>query len=241
MFGFDAESFLTSIPPVAVYAVTGGMIMVESFGVPLPGETTLIAASLLAATPGSSINPWILGTCAILGAVIGDSIGYAIGNRFGSRLLRWMTRRFPNHITPLHIRYAEFLFAQHGWLPVFGGRFIALLRILAGPLAGALNMPYRTFVIANVTGAIAWAGGMTTMVVLVGDFVHTYFSNFALFALIGFVGFIIFTFRWIHRTFEKAVKAFGVEEARLAAKHGLDVPTGFSPLPIQMPQSRTRR
>src|SRR5204862_172864 len=82
-------------------------------------------------------------------AMTGDSIGYLIGHRAGSPLFDWLGRKFPRHFGPGHVALAERVFTRHGVWAVFFGRFIALLRIFAGPLAGSLRMPYGRFLAAN--------------------------------------------------------------------------------------------
>lgn len=158
---------LTSIPPLWVVVVVGLVVGVESIGVPLPGEAVLIAATLLA-TQGV-VAPWWVALAAIVGAVVGDSLGYALGRRHGVRLLAHLAHRFPHHLGRARQDRAVGLVQRWGALAVFAGRFVALLRVLAGPLAGSLHMPYPKFLVANVTGGIVWAGGTVTAVYLLGD------------------------------------------------------------------------
>jgi len=162
------DALLQSIPPLLVYLLVGGVIGIESLGIPLPGEVMLVGAALLSSRPDLAIDPAGVAAAAIIGAVIGDSIGYSIGRRFGMPLFDRMGARFPKHFGPGHVAYAEDLFVRWGAATVFFGRFIALLRILAGPLAGALKMRYPQFLVANVTGAICWAGGTTALVYYAG-------------------------------------------------------------------------
>ena len=158
----NVEALLHSIPPLAVYLVVGGVVGVESLcGVPLPGEIILVSAALMSSHHDLAVNPIGVGVAAVIGAVIGDSIGYTIGRRFGMPLFDRLGRRFPKHFGPGHVALAERLFNRWGVRAVFFGRFIALLRIFAGPLAGALKMPYARFLAANVSGGICWAGGTT--------------------------------------------------------------------------------
>src|SRR4051812_10445283 len=89
---------MTTLPPELVYAVVGLIIGLESMGVPLPGELTLVAPSLLAAKGITS--PWLVGLAASVGAIVGDSIGYAIGRRGGRALLERLGRRFPKPLRP---------------------------------------------------------------------------------------------------------------------------------------------
>ncbi|GAB2933206.1 DedA family protein [Rhodococcus aerolatus] len=158
---------LTSIPPLWVVVVVGLVVGVESIGVPLPGEAVLIAATLLA-TQGV-VAPWWVALAAMVGAVVGDSVGYALGRRHGVRLLAHLAVRFPHHLGQARQDRAVGLVQRWGALAVFAGRFVALLRVLAGPLAGSLHMPYPKFLVANVTGGVVWAGGTVTAVYLLGD------------------------------------------------------------------------
>lgn len=164
----DVEALLQSIPPLMVYLVVGAVVGIESLGIPLPGEIVLVSAAVLSSHPELAVNPIGVGGAAVIGAVVGDSIGYSIGRRFGLPLFDRLGRRFPKHFGPGHVALAERLFNRWGVRAVFLGRFIALLRIFAGPLAGALKMPYPRFLAANVTGGICWAGGTTALVYFAG-------------------------------------------------------------------------
>ena len=146
------DALLQSIPPLTVYLVVGVVVGIESLGIPLPGEIVLVSAALLSSRHELAVNPIGVGTAAVIGAVIGDSTGYAIGRRLGLPLFDRLGRRFPNHFGPGHVMFAERLFDRWGARAVFLGRFIALLRIFAGPLAGALKMRYARFLVANVVG-----------------------------------------------------------------------------------------
>ncbi|NBE83566.1 DedA family protein [Micromonospora rubida] len=162
----DVSQWLSALPPVAVYLIVAGVIGVESMGVPLPGEIVLVSSALLAAT--GVVEPEWVGAAAAFGAIAGDSIGYAVGRRGGRPLLARLGRRFPKHLGPAHLARAEQSFARHGVWAVFFGRFVALLRILAGPLAGALHVPYRRFLLANAAGGLVWAFGTTYLLYSVG-------------------------------------------------------------------------
>ena len=178
------EPFLEAIPPLAVYLTVGIVIGLESLGIPLPGEIALVSAALLSTRDNLDISPLWVGIAATTGAIIGDSIGYSIGRRFGMSLFERLGRRFPNHFGPGHVALAKQLFARWGVSAVFFGRFIALLRILAGPLAGALRMRYRYFLAANATGAVCWAGGTTAVVYFAGLAAERWMSRFSWIALV---------------------------------------------------------
>jgi membrane protein DedA with SNARE-associated domain len=155
-----------TIPPYAVYGLVFLIIGLESMGIPLPGEVALVSASLLAAT--GTISPWGVAIAASAGAVVGDSCGYALGRRSGPALFARLGKRFPRHLGPDQVARAERAFDRWGVWAVFFGRFVALLRILAGPIAGSLRMPYWRFLLANMGGGILWAGGTTFVVFSLG-------------------------------------------------------------------------
>lgn len=180
----NVEAILTTIPPLAVYLVVAFIIGLESLGIPLPGEIALVTAALLASRHTLDIDPVWVGTAAITGAIIGDTIGYTIGRRFGMSLFERLGKRFPKHFGPGHVALAKQLFARWGVWAVFFGRFVALLRILAGPLAGALRMRYGRFLAANASGAICWAGGTTAVVYYLGLAAEKWLSRFSWVALV---------------------------------------------------------
>lgn len=180
------QEWLEAVPPVAIYALVGLVIGLESLGIPLPGEIILVSSALLASQHGD-INPVILGTCAVAGAVIGDSIGYAIGRKGGRPMLAWLGKKFPRHFSEAHIATAERSFEKWGVWAVFFGRFIALLRIFAGPLAGVLHMPYWKFFVANLFGGIVWAGGTTAVIYYVGVVAESWLKRFSWLGLVAAV------------------------------------------------------
>lgn len=180
----NVEALLQSIPPLAVYLVVCGVVGMESLGIPLPGEIVLVSAALMSSHHDLAVNPVGVGAAAVVGAVVGDSIGYAIGRRFGMPLFDRLGRRFPKHFGPGHVALAERLFNRWGVRAVFLGRFIALLRIFAGPLAGALKMHYPRFLAANVSGAICWAGGTTALVYFAGLAAERWLERFSWIGLV---------------------------------------------------------
>jgi membrane protein DedA with SNARE-associated domain len=180
------QEWLDSVPAAAVYAVVALVIGMESLGIPLPGEIILVSAALMSAQH-SGINPVVLGACATLGAVVGDSTGYAIGRKGGRPLLGWLGSKFPRHFGEGHVATAERSFEKWGMWAVFFGRFVALLRIFAGPLAGVLRMPYWKFLIANVLGGVIWAGGTTAVIYYVGVVAESWLKSFSWLGLLAAV------------------------------------------------------
>jgi membrane protein DedA with SNARE-associated domain len=136
------------------YGLVALVVGMESLGIPLPGETTLIAAALYAGRTGALDIAGVV-LAAIIGAVLGDSGGYWIGRRFGYGLvLRYGPRM---GLGPPRIKVGQYLFLKHGGKVVFFGRFFAVLRVLAALLAGIDRMAWRRFLVANMAGAILWA------------------------------------------------------------------------------------
>jgi membrane protein DedA with SNARE-associated domain len=168
---------LESIPPEAVYLIVGLMIMIESLGIPLPGEIALVTAAVLATQHKVAVAPEWIAISGSAGAIVGDSIGFYIGHRVGKPLFDWLGRKFPRHFGPGHVAVAERFFTRHGAWAVFFGRFIALLRIFSGPLAGSLHMPYGRFLLANASGGIVWASGLTYIIWFLGQAAEKWLSR----------------------------------------------------------------
>jgi membrane protein DedA with SNARE-associated domain len=168
---------LESIPPEAVYLIVGLMIMVESLGIPVPGEIALVTAAVLATQHKITVAPEWIAISGSAGAIVGDSIGFYIGHRVGKPLFDWLGRKFPRHFGPSHVAVAERFFTRHGAWAVFFGRFIALLRIFSGPLAGSLHMPYGRFLLANASGGIIWASGLTYLIWFLGQAAEKWLSR----------------------------------------------------------------
>jgi membrane protein DedA with SNARE-associated domain len=129
-------------------------IMIESMGIPFPGETMLLLASFYAAVDHHLLLPLVI-ACAAFGAIIGDNLGYLIGRSGGRALIERYGRYV--FLKPEHLDRAEKYFAKHGDKTVFFGRFIAILRTWSAFLAGVNHMRWRTFLIYNAAGGIAWA------------------------------------------------------------------------------------
>lgn len=138
-------------------------LLLENAGLPVPGETILLFASFLAFSEQELRLPYII-LMGIVACTLGDNIGYAIGHRGGRPLLERYKHIF--RIRDATIRYGEKLFRRHGPLTIFFARFIFGMRIIAGPLAGVLRMPWKHFVIFNFLGAAVWV----TVISLVGYF-----------------------------------------------------------------------
>jgi membrane protein DedA with SNARE-associated domain len=142
------------------YWVLFGLIAAESLGVPLPGETALIAAGTYAGTT-HRLNPWLIFVVASAAAIIGDNIGYWIGDKGGYALARRYGTKV--RLDERKLKTARYLFDRHGSKVVFFGRFVAVLRTYAAFLAGTSKMRWRLFLPANAAGGIVWAGLYTLL------------------------------------------------------------------------------
>jgi membrane protein DedA with SNARE-associated domain len=142
--------FFTSHGLPLLFAV----VLLESFGIPLPGETALIAFGILASQGHYSIV-WVI-VVAAAGAIVGDNLGYWVIGRWGGRALfeRWaFLRRYSERFLPA----AERLMRKHGGKTVFFGRFITVLRYTAAWVAGIGRMEWWKFLFWNAAGGIIWA------------------------------------------------------------------------------------
>ena len=129
-------------------------VMLESMGVPFPGETALLAGAIYAGTTGH-LNIALVIAAAAAGAILGDNIGYGIGHYGGYLLLLRVTHLL--HINERAVKYAQTYFERHGDKTVFLGRFFSLLRTYVALLAGINRMPWRSFLFWNALGGIVWA------------------------------------------------------------------------------------
>jgi membrane protein DedA with SNARE-associated domain len=130
------------------------VVMLESIGIPMPGETALVTAALYA---GSTHQIGIASVVVVgaMAAMIGDNIGYLIGRLIGVRLIA----RYGKYVrlTEARLKVGQYLFLRHGGKIVFFGRFVALLRAYAALLAGANRMSWLHFMVMNTLGGICWA------------------------------------------------------------------------------------
>ncbi len=136
------------------YAVVFVLVMLESLGLPVPGETALVAAALFAGSTHQLGIGWVI-VAAAAGAIVGDNIGFTLGRRIGTTLLSRHGHRV--RLNERRLRIGMWLFRHHGGKVVFWGRFVAILRTYAAFLAGANRMPWPRFLVSNAAGGILWA------------------------------------------------------------------------------------
>jgi membrane protein DedA with SNARE-associated domain len=166
------------------YLAVGGFITLEDFGIPVPGETILIAAAVYAGAGRLSV--YLVGLVAVLAAILGDNVGYAIG-RFGGRAL---VLRFGKYVrlTDERLDKAEAFFARYGGFVVVGARFIEGLRQANGIVAGISRMAWPRFLGFNALGAVLWVAVWTSVGDLAGSNItpiyHT-ITRYSLYVLIA--------------------------------------------------------
>jgi membrane protein DedA with SNARE-associated domain len=183
------------------------IVMSESSGVPVPGETALISGSVLASQGKLSIEVVI--AIAALGAIVGDNIGYLIGRKGG----RWVLER-PGRFARQRrevLTIGEPFFAQHGPKAVFFGRFVLGLRVWASWLAGATHMHWRSFVLWNALGGITWACAIGLIAYFLGHSASNAIEAFGLYGLAA-VLFAIVTTLIAHRRHRRRQRAAGGDD-----------------------------
>ena len=149
------------------YGVVFAAMVLESAGLPLPGETVTLLGGYAAGSGHLNLAGVI--AAASSGAMVGDSIGYWVGRRAGWPLLLRvgrLLRQSPEQMETLRIQ-----FLNHAGKSVLLGRFVAVLRVVAGPMAGAVGMPYARFLVFNCTGALLWATTMVSLAWLGGRWI----------------------------------------------------------------------
>jgi len=166
---------------VAGYPLLFALVMAESSGVPIPGETALITAAVLASRGKLGIELVIV--LAAAGAIVGDNIGYVIGRKGGRWLLERPGRFHRQRLEVL--RTGEPFFERHGPKAVFFGRFVLGLRVWASWLAGATRMHWRSFVVWNALGGICWATAIGLLAYFLGNSAGNAIETFGIFGLGG--------------------------------------------------------
>jgi membrane protein DedA with SNARE-associated domain len=197
------SSHLAELIATYGYALVAVIVGLESMGLPVPGETTLVTAAIYAGTTHRLSITFII-VAAIIGAIAGDNIGYAIGRRFAYRLLLRHGHRL--RMNAPRIKLGQFLFDRHGGKVVFFGRFIAVLRTLAAVLAGANVMPWRRFLFFNAAGGVVWATAYGTAAYVLGGQFERVHGPLGVVGLIA-GGMAAAGFFWFVRRHEEALEA----------------------------------
>jgi membrane protein DedA with SNARE-associated domain len=169
------------------------IVALESSGVPLPGETALVSASVFAAT--GSLNIVLVVLSAAAAAILGDNIGYWIGREFGFPLIYRYGRCIG--VDEGRLKVAQYLFQRHGGKIVFFGRFVAVLRAFAAFLAGVNRLPWPRFLVFNALGGVVWATLFGTGGYLLGHAFERYARPVGLAALVAAVIGVVLASRFI--------------------------------------------
>jgi membrane protein DedA with SNARE-associated domain len=191
------------------YAAVFGFVMIESLGIPIPGETMLIAAALYAGSR-HRLDIGLIWAAAAAGAIFGDNIGYAVGHWGGFRLARRYGRKVG--LDESKLKVGRLVFARHGGKVVFFGRFVSILRTYAAFLAGTNLMPYWRFFAFNAGGGIIWSAAYAFGFYYVGSALNRLKGPFDI--AVGVVaagiviGFVVWTRRHADRLREEAERAY---------------------------------
>jgi membrane protein DedA with SNARE-associated domain len=170
------------------------VVALESFGIPLPGETALIAFGVLASQGHYGIE-WVI-VVAAAGAIVGDNLGYWLIGRLGGRALfrRWgWLHRYADRVLPR----AEALMARHGGKTVFFGRFVSILRYTVAWIAGLSRMRWWRFLFWNAAGGIAWATTVGLIAYYAGRAAADAIQRYGLYAAAGVV--VALALGWLAR------------------------------------------
>ena len=169
------------------------LVMVEDFGIPLPGETVLIAGAIFAGS--GQINVIALGLVGFFAAAIGDNIGYVIG-RFGGRTLvdRWGRYIF---LTPERLDKAEGFFEKHGGKIITIARFVEGLRQANGIIAGISKMHWLRFGAFNALGAALWVGAWVSVGYFAGQHITTIYNNITRYSIYAVIAAVVLIAAWI--------------------------------------------
>lgn len=137
------------------------LVAAESSGVPVPGETAVITAGVLASQ--GTLSLWAVIVIASVAAIVGDNVGYLLGRKGVRRLLVHGEKR------EQLLRRAEAFFARHGGKAIFFGRFVTGVRVVIAWAAGTSKYPWRRFVVWNAAGGVCWAAAVATTAYLLGE------------------------------------------------------------------------
>ena len=188
--------FLNSLaPPLNHYGLWAILLLVllEDFGIPVPGETVLIAAAIYAGA--GRLNVVAVGIVGFVAAVLGDNIGYAIG-RFGGRalVLRWGKYVF---ITEERLDKAESFFHRHGGKIIVVARFVEGLRQANGIIAGIAKMHWLRFVAFNMLGAALWVGTWVSVGYFAGQHITTIYNSIGRYSTYALIVIVATVAVWI--------------------------------------------
>lgn len=182
--GISIEDALLTFGYVGLFLI----VFAESglfFGFFLPGDSLLITAGVLAAAHPDTLSLPLVCLIAFMAAVMGDAVGYTFGRRVGRRMYDRPDSRF---FKRSHLDAAEAFYQRHGGKTIVIARFLPFVRTFAPIVAGGAGMPYRSFVVYNVTGALLWAVGLPIVGYVIGQTIPAEtLDKYLLFFLAGIV------------------------------------------------------
>ncbi|HET7311347.1 MAG TPA: DedA family protein [Mycobacteriales bacterium] len=184
------------------YAAVGGVLFGENIGLPLPGETILVAAALYAGT--GRLNIWLVAIIAFITSVGGACVGYVVGDKGGRPLLERYGKFV--FVTPDRLDRLERFFQRRGALIVVVGRFIEGARQLMGIVAGVSEMTFKRFLVFTTLGAALWTAFWAGLGYFAGDHVEaiSHYATYVAIAVgvlfVGWLGWRIWHRRHIKRT-----------------------------------------
>ena len=187
-----AISLLGLVGRFGYFGVTA-MVFVESFGVPAPGETAIIAGSTAAGS--GHLNVLLVALAAFVAAVSGDSIGYLIGRTGGRELLLRYGRYV--RLTPPRLERVEEFMARRGPVMVIVARFVEGLRQLNGLVAGATRMPFPRFLVCNAIGAALWVGVWSSAGYFAGNHLSQIEALIHRYQNVAFVALAVLVLAWL--------------------------------------------
>ena len=137
------------------YLIITLFVMIEPLGIPIPGETTLVAGAVYAAINPTKFSIYLVILFAIIGAVIGDNTGYFIGKKYGKKIINRIENILKTNKD--YVQSTEGFFKKYGFKAVFLGRFVSILRMFIPITAGIHKLKYSKFFLYNIAGGISWA------------------------------------------------------------------------------------
>jgi len=190
------------------------LVLLEDFGIPVPGETVLIAGAVFAGA--GQLNIVAVGVTGFIAAVVGDNIGYGIG-RFGGRALveRWGKYVF---ITPERLDKAEAFFKRHGGKIITIARFIEGLRQANGIIAGITHMHWLRFVAFNALGAALWVGTWVSVGYFAGQHITTIYNAITRYSLYAAIAAVVLIAAWVVYRLRKHRKSLAAAVQQAAAQ-----------------------
>jgi membrane-associated protein len=196
---------IVHIPSNVGYVAVFGLIAIETMGIPVPGETALIAGALAASHGSLSIE--VLVALAAAAAILGDNVGFAIGRRWGRRIFEKPGIAYDQRLALLDI--GEPFFANHGPKAVFLGRWVSGLRIASAWLAGMNKMRWPSFLVWNALGGIFWACAVGLGAYFAGHAFEKVITKIGVYGAVAVALLVIALVAWRHHSASEALKERG--------------------------------